>query len=295
MSIEDVRRRVYPEVHAGGFADNDGSILFYSRINALLEPHMTVLDYGAGRGVATLSDPCEYRRHLRRLLGKVERVIGVDVDLAVLTNNYVDEAYVIEIDGRLPFSDATFDVIVSDYVFEHVARPAHVAAELRRVLKPGGWILARTPNLFGYVALGTKLTPPFLRNAVLRRLNPNAGGKDNFPVKLRMNSKRALRRAFPTDDFEHLSYVRRFEGLGYFGRAEWLVRMARACMHFLPTFMGPEIIIVLRKRQATAAYEARDVEQHRVETHGVDAVESLIEPAVGQGVSPGASRGSGAA
>jgi len=38
----------------------------------------------------------------------------------------------------LPFADATFDVIASDFVFEHIDAPDRVARELDRVLKPGG-------------------------------------------------------------------------------------------------------------------------------------------------------------
>ena len=42
--------RMRPEVAAGGFPRDDSTIYFFTRVNALLEPHMTVLDFGAGRG-----------------------------------------------------------------------------------------------------------------------------------------------------------------------------------------------------------------------------------------------------
>ena len=38
----------FPEVGAGGFTSLDGTIEFYTRINALLMPGMTVLDFGGG-------------------------------------------------------------------------------------------------------------------------------------------------------------------------------------------------------------------------------------------------------
>lgn len=249
MSIEDVRRRVYPEVHAGGFSDNDGSILFYSRVNSLANKDSVILDYGAGRGVAQQSDPCIYRRQLRTLQGRVKQVIGCDIDPIVKENPVLDDAHVIEPGAPLPFEDEKFDLIVSDYVFEHVADPVPVAAELSRVLKPEGWIIARTPNKYGYVAIATMLTPSFLRRDVLRLTNPAAGGKDNFPVTLRMNTLYSIRRLFPENIFQNYSYNRRFEGLGYFGRSEVLLRFVRLFMHFVPTRFGPEIIVLLQKKR----------------------------------------------
>ncbi len=38
----------FPEVGAGGFTSLDGTIEFYTRINALLASDMTVLDFGGG-------------------------------------------------------------------------------------------------------------------------------------------------------------------------------------------------------------------------------------------------------
>ena len=47
---------------------------------------------------------------------------------------------VVCITPRLPYRDEVFDAVISQAVFEHVPRPWMVAAELYRVLKPGGRI-----------------------------------------------------------------------------------------------------------------------------------------------------------
>lgn len=75
----------------GDFAALDGSVEFYGRINAFLEPAFVVVDLGAGRG-GWYSDGeiSPYQRSLRTLKGKVARVIGVDVDDAVLSNRSTD-------------------------------------------------------------------------------------------------------------------------------------------------------------------------------------------------------------
>jgi len=86
--------RLYPEIGAGGYTRVDGSVEFYGRVNALISTDMTVLDFGAGRGKDIVDDPNAYRRSLRDLRGRVARVIGVDIDPAVLDNPCLDQAIV---------------------------------------------------------------------------------------------------------------------------------------------------------------------------------------------------------
>jgi len=51
---------------------------------------------------------------------------------------------------HLPFSDATFDVVFCLAVLEHVTDPFACAAEIGRVLKPGGTLLSQVPFLHEY-------------------------------------------------------------------------------------------------------------------------------------------------
>lgn len=47
----------------------------------------------------------------------------------------------------LPFDDSYFDVVYCRYLLEHVANPARVLVEARRVLKPNGKIFAQENNI----------------------------------------------------------------------------------------------------------------------------------------------------
>lgn len=49
---------------------------------------------------------------------------------------------------KLPFADATFDIVHSNHVFEHLANPQQAANEAFRVLKKGGIIFIEVPNQF---------------------------------------------------------------------------------------------------------------------------------------------------
>jgi 2-polyprenyl-3-methyl-5-hydroxy-6-metoxy-1,4-benzoquinol methylase len=47
---------------------------------------------------------------------------------------------------RIPYEDERFDVVLSEDVLEHVADPAAAVRECRRVLRPGGIMIAKFPS-----------------------------------------------------------------------------------------------------------------------------------------------------
>jgi SAM-dependent methyltransferase len=194
-----------PEIFAGGFDRYDGTIQFYQPINALLQPDFVVVDFGAGRGRIHIDDPIAYRRSLTSLKGKVKEVIGVDVDRAVTTNPAIDRAIVIS-GPELPLPDCSVDLILSDFTFEHLGDPQAIARNFARVPKPGGWICARTPNRFGYIALANSFLPDSLRSRVLRGAQPERKQEDVFPAFYRLNTLHDISRLFPEPRFRQASY-----------------------------------------------------------------------------------------
>jgi SAM-dependent methyltransferase len=246
--VNKVMVRLYPEIAAGGYTRGDNLLLFWSRVHALLEPHYTVLDFGAGRG--WWADRLhEYRFGLRDLRGRCKKMIGVDVTPEVHDNPVLGEAHVVEPGRSLPFGDATFDVIVSWAVFEHIEDADGCARELERVLRPGGWICAWTPNRWGLTTIAAQLVPYRLHGRLLRRLGtlrPDAG--DVFPTYYRMNTRRALRGLFPAERWDHHSYVH--NGPAPFPQrlGATLGRLVHLYDRFTPECLGRSLFVFLRKR-----------------------------------------------
>jgi SAM-dependent methyltransferase len=196
--------RFYPESRFGGFSNIDGTIAFYARVNALLRPGDTLVDIGCGRG-AYGQDPVEYRRQLRILKGKCEKVIGIDVDRSASRNPFIDEFRPIEGD-TWPIDTESVDICLSDNVLEHVENPQCFFKECARALNPGGYLCIRTPNLLSYIGLITKIIPSRGHRALLTSIKKNLRQEDIFPTLYRCNTIRSLRRALDEAGFEHTVY-----------------------------------------------------------------------------------------
>jgi SAM-dependent methyltransferase len=239
-------QRFYPEIGAGGFSRIDGTVAFYNRVNALLKKEAVLLDYGAGRG-EHVEDASEYRRSVRNFQSRIARVIGVDVDEAVMQNPALDEAYVFNPKDPLPIGDASIDIIVSDVTFEHIVDPAQAARELDRVLKPGGWLCARTPNRYGYIALANRFVPNAIKTRVLNIVQPSRKEEDVFPAVYLMNSFGALLKCFPSDRFEHFSYTWDPEP-AYHANKKTLYKSFQIIHYITPPALRSMLMVFIRKR-----------------------------------------------
>ncbi len=66
--------------------------------------------------------------------------------LDVVTADLVDPTAMVQADLMdLPFADDEFDIIICSHVLEHVPDDARALQEMRRVLRPDGWVLLAVP------------------------------------------------------------------------------------------------------------------------------------------------------
>lgn len=106
---------------------------FARRAGESVAPGAYVLDAGAGNG--------PYRRHFDHAhyeAADFQQVPG---------KTYSGNHYICDL-AEIPVADGRFDLVLFSQVLEHIAEPAAVLRELRRVLKPGGRIWASAPLFY---------------------------------------------------------------------------------------------------------------------------------------------------
>jgi SAM-dependent methyltransferase len=103
-------------------------------------PGAVLADLGCGGGEFTT-----------RVAERVQagRVLGVELidPLAAEAERRGIDVVRADLGGRLPFDDASIDVVHSNQVIEHLPGTDHFMREIRRVLRPGGYAVVSTNNL----------------------------------------------------------------------------------------------------------------------------------------------------
>jgi SAM-dependent methyltransferase len=159
-----------------------------SRYRALIgsaaRPGARILDLGCGRNGLHGGDlSC----------APETTVVGADPDLTALAGNTVVSHRVVASGEDLPFAAASFDVVASAWVLEHLDHPGLVFSEVRRVLVRGGRFVFVTPNAWNYNAWVIRAVPHRWHATLTRRLYGRGEG-DAYPVRYRANSSATLHR-----------------------------------------------------------------------------------------------------
>ena len=228
--IDWIDRRFYPE-----FEGNWDDQVFRQVILAhLVSRPDAILDLGAGAGIVPQMD----------FRGMAGRVCGIDPDPRVADNPYLDEG----LQGfgeRIPYPDAHFDLVFSDNVLEHLEKPELVFREVRRVLKPGGVFLTKTPNRWHYVPVIASLTPHWFHQWVNSRRGREVG--DTFPTLYRANSRRASRRLAARSGFSTVRF-RLVEGRPEYLRSNPVTYVAglayERAVNGLPFLAGFRVVLI---------------------------------------------------
>ena len=155
-----------PMTKGVGFQDVDGSgdpgsfVVYLDTVGAVaavqaykrrilgalgLRGGMHALDVGCGTG--------DDVRAMAGIVGTTGRAVGIDVSEQLLAEarRRADEAAV-AVEFRtgdahaLPFADASFDVVRTERVLQHVEDPARVLEEMARVARRGGRVVAAEPD-----------------------------------------------------------------------------------------------------------------------------------------------------
>ena len=157
---------------------------------------------------------------------------GADVSAVALelAAKRVGDAVLLEVDGqRVPAADESFDLIVLVDVIEHVRDAELTAAELRRLLKPGGVVVLTTP-------CANRGSIAWAYNAVSDGFERTPDGTGRFS----------------TDEPAHLRRLRSADAHGLLERAGLRVRLTRFWGHLVTPVADRVTVLPLRARHRLA-------------------------------------------
>jgi SAM-dependent methyltransferase len=136
------------------FGNAEANLRFLEATGALT-PGLETLEIGTGTGGM-----------LQTLLGRGMRARGVEINPTLIAESrrWFGELPVQAVTGiELPFPDASFDLVLSFDVFEHIRESDAHLREVYRVLRAGGRYLVQTPNKWSNVVFETIRWKSFTR------------------------------------------------------------------------------------------------------------------------------------
>jgi ubiquinone/menaquinone biosynthesis C-methylase UbiE len=203
----------------------------------------TVARYGRGKEI--LEAGCGTGLILERVAGFASRASGVDLSGGMLAQAGARGLEVAQGSiTALPYPDDCFDVVYSFKVLAHIPDIEAALAEMARVTRPGGVVLAEFYNPLSLRYLVKALKPP---TAISERTSDMA-------VYTRYDSLSRIRRIMPGElELESLRGVRVITPVSHIHRIPGVRALARAAEHVLadaPGFrrFGGFLIAVARKR-----------------------------------------------
>ena len=213
--------------------------------------------YVALEGARILDVGCGIGTYVRRFRDLSPHTYGIDVSLDRLRESGLP-GMVVAKGERLPFADASFDVLVFNEVIEHVEDDRRTIEDALRVLRDGGSIVIYAPNrLYPFETHGIVWKGRYrFGNIPLVNYLPNRW-RDRLVPHARAYTKPTIRRLWaelPLDVVVHGYVYPGFDNV--VARRPRLGRSLRAALYGAErtpaAAFGLSHFVVLRKRSATA-------------------------------------------
>ncbi|MFQ5408809.1 MAG: class I SAM-dependent methyltransferase [Anaerolineales bacterium] len=211
--------------------------IYEATVRAHLPSNGRLLDLGCGRGGLP-----------EKLVAEGCTVFGTDPDMRSLREYRTPSVRrALAQSSRQPFPTASFSLIISSWVLEHLPDPASTLREAARLLQSGGVLVALTPNVCHPLLFANRITrwAPALQRRLVRDLY-GRGGADTFPVRYRANSPVRLR-ALARENGLALTQLALIEDPSYIAVNSRLFRLAATLERKLPASLRVHMVAVFEK------------------------------------------------
>ena len=169
---------------------------YWSTLDGCITSNMMVLDMGAGK-----------KSMLSLFIGRKITIVGLDASHEALKKNKSLSYGVCGDAQRLPFKTGAFDLIVSQWLLEHLPAPVFFFKEASRCMRKGGSFVVVSNSLFCPLMAFNALMPRKIRDGIKRRFLPKEVEEDTFPTFYRANTKRRLKRLLRSTELKEKFFI----------------------------------------------------------------------------------------
>lgn len=133
--------------------------VFYQWVNEESVSDKILLNVGCGSKSALLP-----------LYPNFSKVIGLDIDEKALARHPGLTDRIVGTAENIRLPESSVDIVVAEWVLEHLPNPDQAFREISRVLKPRGLFLFITPNLYSPMIIGGKILKSLLGEKKISQL-----------------------------------------------------------------------------------------------------------------------------
>ncbi len=169
--------------------------VYRNLISENVDSQTKILDIGCGHGL-----------NMKSIYKVTKHTYGLDSDSEALEKNTIIQNKKVGTAENLPFLDNFFDIVVLEWVLEHLENPQEVFDEIYRVLKPGGKVIFLTPNVWNYNVWIIRLIPNVFHDFLTRKLYQRQEN-DTYPTRYRINSYRQCQRILEPIGFSEKKFI----------------------------------------------------------------------------------------
>lgn len=155
--LEGEEYRQFKRRHQPNFLEAEE--IFYQWVNEESVSDKVLLNVGCGSKSVLLP-----------LYPKFSKVIGLDIDEKALSSHQGLTGRIVGTMENIPLPESSVDIMVAEWVLEHLPKPGRAFEEISRVLKPGGCFILLTPNLYSPMIMGGKILKFLLGEERISRL-----------------------------------------------------------------------------------------------------------------------------
>jgi ubiquinone/menaquinone biosynthesis C-methylase UbiE len=147
--------KIYPQFKTGGYFVRE-------YLKNYINKNSIIVDAGCGK-TGIISEFKEIPKS----------IIGIDINKVSLEKNRIVDKKIMANLENIPLDENSTDIVMSEFVLEHLQNPDLVFKEVARILKPGGVFIFITPNIVNPIIALSKILPynvhRFMKAKLLKR------------------------------------------------------------------------------------------------------------------------------